>query len=104
MGEYGAPAGDGYGAKISKSAEEEKTITTVIIKNFAFEPAIVTISAGDTLLFVNEDSAPHTATADAFNTDRLNVGESASIAITSAGTYEYICAIHPSMKGTVIVE
>jgi len=104
MGEYGAPANDGYGTKRSASAEAEKVTTTVTIRNFAFEPSVVTVSAGDTLVFVNKDSAPHTATADGFDTGRLNTGASASVTIASAGTYEYICAIHPTMKGTVIVE
>lgn len=111
-GGYGAAStGDGYGnkskAKIAEAEQvrEAKTVT-VNIKDFAFAPATITISAGDTVVFVNEDTAPHTATANSgkFNTDQLAAGESGSVTISDAGSYEYFCAIHPAMKGTVVVE
>lgn len=88
-----------------QEVEENQTIT-VTIKNFTFEPALVTASAGDTVVFVNEDGAPHTATATggAFDTGNLASGESGSVTLVHAGTYEYFCAIHPAMKGTIVVE
>ncbi len=93
-----------YGSKTTK--EEVNKTVTVTIKNFAFEPATITIAAGDTVVFVNEDGAPHTATASngTFDTGNLSTGESGSISVIDAGTYEYFCAIHPAMKGTVVVE
>ncbi|MEM7258676.1 MAG: plastocyanin/azurin family copper-binding protein, partial [Pseudomonadota bacterium] len=55
---------------------------------------------------VNQDSAPHTATATsgAFDTGNLTNGQSGSITLTDAGSFDYICAIHPSMKGTIVVQ
>lgn len=75
----------------------------VKIVGFKFEPASLTIAAGDTITFTNEDNAPHTATADdgAFDTGRLGKGESATVTVTAAGEHPYICQIHPMMKGTV---
>jgi len=107
-GGYGTDANNGneYGSSAKKEAmqDAENTTTTVTIQNFAFSPSVVTISAGDTLVFINKDGAPHNATADTFKTATLNKGESGSITIADAGTYEYICSIHPSMKGTIIVK
>lgn len=77
----------------------------VQIANFAFSPANLTISAGDSVTFTNADSAPHTATADngSFDTGRLSGGQSATLTFSAAGTYSYFCAVHPNMKGVITV-
>lgn len=78
---------------------------TVRIVDFAFVPANLTVAAGDSVTFVNEDSAPHTATADsgAFDTGTLNSGQQATLTFQGAATFTYFCAIHPRMKGSVTV-
>ncbi|HHY49528.1 MAG TPA: cupredoxin family copper-binding protein [Alphaproteobacteria bacterium] len=78
----------------------------VSIKGFKFVPAEITVAAGDTITFTNEDSAPHTATASdgSFDTGRLNKGESGRVTINSAGTFDYICEFHPMMKGKVLAQ
>ena len=81
---------------------------TIDISGFAFQPASCTVEAGTTLTFVNQDSAPHTATsrpgspAD-FDTGTLNQSESASVTLDAAGEYRYFCQIHPDMEGTIVV-
>lgn len=77
----------------------------VVIKGFAFEPANLTINAGDSVEFINEDGAPHTATADngSFDTGNLRRGQSATLTFAAAGTFSYFCAVHPRMKGSVTV-
>lgn len=89
----------------SALADGHATTHTVLIKGFAFEPANLTINAGDTVVFVNEDNAPHTATADngTFDTGRLGRGSSAGLTFQNAGTFGYFCAVHPSMKGSITV-
>lgn len=78
----------------------------VAIKGFKFVPADLTVKVGDTVEWTNEDSAPHTATADLgeFDSDRLVQGDSFSFTFQNKGDFSYFCAIHPSMKGSVIVE
>ena len=63
----------------------------------------LTVAAGDTVTFTNEDSAPHTATAGdgSFDTGRLNKGASATVTIAGAGNHAYKCNFHASMKGTI---
>jgi plastocyanin len=76
---------------------------TVSIQNYKFAPASVSVAAGDTVVFVNYDSVPHTATAGkgAFDTGQIAPGGKASVKISKAGTFAYSCQIHPMMKGTV---
>ncbi|MEN6349405.1 MAG: cupredoxin family copper-binding protein [Syntrophomonas sp.] len=77
---------------------------TVVIENFAFTPAAITVKKGDTVTWVNRDSAPHTATGAAFDSKGLARGQSFSFTFNEAGTFDYICTYHPSMKGQVIVK
>jgi amicyanin len=97
----------------STTAAQEVTTTTqisgnqVIIKNFAFSPAEITIKQGDTLVWVNQDAAPHKIESDSgseINSETLSSGQTHSHTFQTAGTYAYHCSIHPSMKGTVTVE
>ena len=78
---------------------------TVSIKNFAFNPPNTTVSAGTTVTWVNNDQAPHTATANdgAFDSGTLQPGQSYSFTFDKPGTYAYHCNIHPDMSATVTV-
>ncbi len=77
----------------------------VEIKGMKFSPATLSVAAGDTITFTNADAAPHTATANdgSFDTGRLNKGQSAIVTV-AAGTHDYKCLVHPSMKGSVSAE
>ncbi|MHB1102874.1 MAG: cupredoxin domain-containing protein [Devosia sp.] len=79
---------------------------TVNIKGMKFSPATLNVAPGDTVTFVNQDSAPHTATAKdgAFDTGRLSRGESATVTVAAGGAHNYICTVHPAMKGVVKAE
>lgn len=78
----------------------------VEIIGFNFKPRMLTIKAGDTVQWVNRDSAPHTATDDrnGWTTPRLNVGQTSDQVFKAAGQVHYHCAVHPSMKARIIVE
>jgi plastocyanin len=88
-----------------QSAHAAASDPTVTIADFDFSPATVTIHVGDTVTWVNHGPSAHTATAsnNSFNTGVLQKGQSASHTFTTAGTFSYICSIHPFMHGTVIV-
>ena len=90
-----APAPSGDAARSAK----------VEIVDFAYDPDPVTIEEGGKVIWQNEDSAPHTATADdgSFDTGTLEEGKLKSETFKEAGTYAYICSIHPDMHGTVEV-
>ena len=75
----------------------------VAISGFSYSPRTVTVNVGDTVTWTNSDAQAHTATGSGWNTGDLGNGDSASITFRSAGTFDYMCGIHPAMSGTVIV-
>ena len=81
------------------------TTIPVAIKSLAFNPATVTIHAGDSVTWTNNDGFDHTVTADggAFNAT-IHSGQSFTVKFNSVGQFPYHCAIHPSMHGKVVVQ
>jgi len=80
---------------------------TVNIQGFAFQPSALTVKAGTTVTWVNQDSAAHTVVSDSggeISSQDIPNGQSYSHTFNTAGTYTYHCGIHPSMKGTIVVE
>jgi amicyanin len=77
----------------------------VHIKNFAFSPATITVKAGSTVVWTNDDAIQHDVTFDGggITSSVLNHNDTFSHTFPTAGTYHYICSIHPFMHGTVIV-
>jgi plastocyanin len=73
----------------------------VTIKGFAFMPASLEVAVGDTVVFTNEDGAPHTATGGGFDTGTLKSGETGTVTISAAGEIDYKCNFHSSMKGKI---
>ena len=78
----------------------------VSIANMAFNPQTVYVTRGTTLTWTNNDSMAHTVTSNtnAFASGVLNPGQTYSYTFTTPGTYQYHCAIHPSMTGTLVVQ
>ena len=91
------PAGAGTVAPVAADA--------VQIKNFAFSPATITVKAGSTVVWTNDDSVQHEISFEGgdINSSVLNHNDTFSHPFPTAGTYHYICSIHPFMHGTVIV-
>jgi plastocyanin len=81
------------------------TTHDVTIGSLGFSPASVTIKAGDSVRWTNNDSSPHTATGDdhAWTSPMLSGGQSFFRAFPSAGTVPYHCHIHHEMTATVVV-
>ena len=89
------------GAQPANATENE-----IVIQNFAFEPATLTVKAGTKVTWVNRDDEPHTATATdkRFNSKTLENGDRFSTEFKEPGTYKYYCALHPKMTGEVVVK
>ncbi len=77
----------------------------VTIQNFAFNPASITVRAGDTVVWTNKDPMGHTITGNngGPSSQTINANGTYSFTFNNVGTFDYHCSIHPSMKGTVIV-
>jgi plastocyanin len=80
--------------------------TNVAIKDYAFSPATLTVAAGTTVIWTNNDAVPHTATASdgSFDSGNLNPGQSFSFKFSTPGTYAYSCQYHAGMQGTIVVQ
>ncbi len=100
----GTATGGGAAAPAKPAAAGTKS---VMIMNYAFSPASLTVSVGDTVTWTNEDTAPHTVTVTngpvKFDSGTLQKGQSFSYTFTVAGTYSYYCAVHPDMVASVTV-
>jgi plastocyanin len=99
--EASAPAEGGAACAESSAAGEVK----VAIKDFAFNPADITASVGQTITFSNGDSVPHTASLDdgSCTTPNIAGGSSDGLTFSAPGTYPFHCNVHPTMKGTITV-
>lgn len=78
---------------------------TVEIRNFAYHPERLEVSPGDTVVWINRDAAPHTATDSQGRWDSGEVGPGGRWIWVAGrvGIFSYRCAYHPSMAGTVDV-
>lgn len=88
-------------------APASPTTHAVTIRDFSFSPSTLTIKKGDTIVWTNKDSAPHTVTWDVAgqqSSGTLKSGETFSFTFNSAGTFSYHCAFHPSMKGKIVAQ
>lgn len=111
------PAGMGGGARghmgmMNGGADTSGAAPTVgshseriIIRDFAFSPGNLQVPVGATVVWRNEDSAPHDATSrdGTWNTRLLSQGDSESITFDSPGAYEYYCSVHPDMIARLTV-
>ncbi|MGB8961521.1 MAG: cupredoxin domain-containing protein [Pseudonocardiaceae bacterium] len=80
---------------------------TIVIKNFTFTPATLTVAPGTEITVINQDQAPHTMTANdkSIDSGTLSGGQHVEVtAPTNPGKYPYICTIHQYMTGTLIVK
>jgi plastocyanin len=78
----------------------------VAIKDFRFVPETITVKAGATVTWTNQDDEPHKIAADdgKFASPTLDTNEEYGHAFTTPGTYAYYCTLHPRMRGTIVVE
>ncbi len=87
------------------TAPAPNSTTTVDIRGHAFNPAQLDVAPGTTVRFVNNDTEPHTATADngLFDTGVLQPGSSFEVFLDGSGTVTYRCELHPDMQGSIVV-
>ena len=88
--------------------QQQHPTKKVLIKNFRFSPAKITIKRGTRVVWINKDTAPHTATATnkprSFDSGRLVQGERFSHTFRRVGKKPYYCEIHPDMRGRITVK
>jgi plastocyanin len=79
----------------------------VVMKGIKFVPPELTVAAGDTVTWTNEDTVGHDVTGDSFSSGDaggLQNGDTFKFTFKKAGTFDYVCTVHPGMEGSVTVE
>jgi plastocyanin len=79
---------------------------TVTIEGMRFQPERLTVARGDTIVWVNNDLVPHTATSEAgsFDSQIIQPEKSWRLTATKEGEFAYICTFHPTMKAMLHVQ
>jgi plastocyanin len=88
-----------------KAARAEEPAVVVNIDNFTFSPAAVTVKPGTVVTWTNRDDIPHVVVMQALKlrSKVLDTAESFTHRFERPGSFDYFCALHPYMKGKVIV-
>ncbi len=90
------------------AVDQVATSNEIVIDNFTFSPAKLTIPIGGTVHWVNRDDVPHTVTSSkrprTFDSGALDTDDQFAHQFDVAGTYDYFCAVHPHMTGQIIVK
>jgi plastocyanin len=89
-------------------ASARPTRHTIEIRAMEFHPAVLEVAKGDTVVWINRDIVPHTATAaavapPAWDTGTLTAGQSGRYVPGHSGEALYTCTLHPTMRGKLII-
>jgi plastocyanin len=92
--------------RLAAKAADQPASAEVKIDNFSFGPASLTVTAGTTVTWTNNDDVPHTVVSDdkLFKSKALDTDDKFSYAFTKPGTYNYFCSVHPKMTAKVVVQ
>lgn len=96
----------GSQASPAQSSQDRAEEVKVTIDNFSFAPQDVTVKAGTTVTWVNQDDVPHTVVSNdkKFKSKALDTDDKFSFTFNDPGTYEYYCSVHPKMTAKVTVK
>jgi plastocyanin len=98
-----APSSSSTGSSSTASSSGGGKTVTIDMKNIAFNPQNVTAKVGDTIKWVNQDSAPHNVTGGPLHSPTFGNGGSFTFKATKAGKISYVCTIHPNMTATLTI-
>ena len=90
---------------LSAAAPAAKPTThTVVMEAVSFQPNVLTIGVGDSVVWLNKDPFPHTATSAGFDSKVIEAGRSWRYTPKGRGEFPYVCTLHPTMKGTLRIK
>jgi plastocyanin len=108
------PAANNSGTSQSTNSNNTSSNATaaagkIEIKNMMFTPPQITVHKGDAVVWTNNDNTTHTVIDDLSNvggpaSGNVEPGSSYSFTFTKTGSFQYHCSIHPSMRGTIVVQ
>lgn len=97
---------DAAAAAEGQASGQEQVAVDIVDIEQAYQPSSATVTAGGEVTWSNVDDIPHTVTAEDGTWDSGNLEPGADFSFTAEepGTYDYVCSIHPSMQGQLVVE
>jgi plastocyanin len=92
--------------RAGRAATADPAPANVQIDNFTFAPQRLIVRAGTTVIWRNRDDIPHAIASSTrlFKSKALDTDDTYAFTLTTAGTYEYFCSLHPQMTGAIVVE
>jgi plastocyanin len=92
--------------KVAGTAAGTGSPAQVIIDNFVYSPAPLTVKVGTHVTWINHDDIPHTvdSTQGKFKSAALDTDDKFEFRFTEAGEYPFYCRLHPKMTGKIIVQ
>ena len=93
-------------ANLNQIVNPSSSAYTVNIKSQSFQPSTLSVPAGTTVTWHNQDNMQHTVTSDAqgqFDSGAIATGKKFTYTFPAPGSYSYHCSIHPGMEGTIVV-
>ena len=90
-----------------KDADGATKESKIEIKDFAFNPQMLTVKSGDKITWINRDEEPHTIVSvekQFKKSTALDTDQEFTITAGAPGTYTYFCSVHPKMTGTIVVQ
>jgi plastocyanin len=98
---HGSAAGPERSRRAAKPAKHTVTIDAV-----QFQPSVVEVKRGDSIIWINKDPFPHTVTSKPgnFDSQQIQPGESWTYRVQQSGDVPYVCTLHPTMKATIRVK
>jgi plastocyanin len=87
-------------------ADPQTKTHTVTIEALKYSPPTLEVKSGDTIVWRNKDPFPHTVTAEnrSFDSGEIAADHSWKFTARQPGTYPYVCTLHPTMKGSLVVK
>jgi plastocyanin len=97
------------GQRSQAAGAQDNAPKTVEIKidKFSFGPMTLTVAAGSTVTWINNDDVPHTVVSEdtkTFKSKALDTGDKFSCTFTKLGKYPYFCSVHPKMVAEIVVQ
>ena len=100
----GGTSSGGGGGAVQAVSGQTPTVKVSATDDLKFAPSASSAKVGDVVQFTNTGSTTHTVTFDSGpNDSSLNGGDTYQVKVTAAGSYHYVCTIHPGMEGTLTV-
>ena len=96
-----------FGQSANNAPADGARKNQIEIKEFRFDPQVLTVKSGEQITWINRDEEPHTIVSvekQFKKSSALDTDQEFTIIAGAPGTYTYFCSVHPKMTGTIIVE